>query len=300
MRLAKLTPVGLQEVLRRVAEDGAPIAPDDLPPEALELVEPTIDLARVARRVQDWDGDAWSDARNAVELHQHLRLPRRVAADKHVWPWLAVCAFGTYTWRRFPRDDRGRFNLDRVRTDVTKNAIARLWWSAEQTRIRNPGPVCRALGLADSDDPYVFTRRLFRVLKVHQALTYRAGLMTRPFVAAFLSLVERMETDELPRRDVDDLAWESNLLFSSVVLDAYDAFGDADHPDAVSPDSCVALRDFLQEALFDVAPAPPVDVAPTASRVAKSERVATDAASVGSRAPGGLRGLFDRLRRRGG
>lgn len=296
MRLTALTRTGVAELLRQVSEHARPIAVEDVPPDWLEEIEPSIDVSAITRAVADWDGDPWLDGQNAIDLHRKLALPRRVAAQKNLWPWLAACAFGEYTWRRYPPDEFGRFNLDRVRTDVVKNAIGRLWWTAEQTRVENPGQVCRALGLADTDDEYVFTRRIFRVQSVHQELTYRAGLMTRPFVAAFLSLVERMEVGELDRRDVSTLAWESNLLFSSVVLDAYSAFGDPDYPAAIAPDACAELRDFLADALFGVSARP-------TTKVREDVRPAVvDAVKAGGprRAAGvGLRGLFSRFRRRG-
>jgi hypothetical protein len=82
---------------------------------------------------------AKSDPWLGPRLHATLRLTRREAADKRIWEWLTVAAFPDYVrWRWLnPERSEEEVPLDRFFGEDSKNAFARLWWAAEQTRDGN-------------------------------------------------------------------------------------------------------------------------------------------------------------------
>lgn len=301
MRLFRVTPAGLSHVRQAIAERGEPLEADDFDPRWVEPIEPEIRIDALRERVSSWSENAAADGQNAVELHRRLPLTRRLASDRGLWVWLACCAFGGYTFRRYPPDARGAINLDRTGTKLPRNAIARLWWTAERTRIGNPRAVCAALDLPTSDDEYEFTRRVFSTPTLHQELTYRGELMTRPFVAAFCALQHEMETGRLERHDAGEIAWACNLLFSTVVLDAWDGAGGRSNAIDVAPEACRDLRDFLRDALFGSARPTAVEGVPVESTADSRSRPGREGRSRAGRAEqrrGGLRALFERLRSR--
>lgn len=78
------------------------------------------------------EAPAASDAWLAPRVHAALRLTRREAACREVWNWLAVVMAPDYVRWRYPGN--GSSPEDRFMGREDKNAIARLWWSAELMR----------------------------------------------------------------------------------------------------------------------------------------------------------------------
>ena len=74
--------------------------------------------------------DAWL----APRLHCFLRLTRRHAHNQGLWRWLALVPMAPYVRYRWAED--GKVTADRfLGTGFSRrNAIARLWWSAESLR----------------------------------------------------------------------------------------------------------------------------------------------------------------------
>lgn len=79
-------------------------------------------------------------------LHGALGLTRREAADPRVWQWLCVARFPDLVWRRWgdgtpaagsldealTRGMKARFLCSPSLNGISRNTLARLWWTAEQ------------------------------------------------------------------------------------------------------------------------------------------------------------------------
>ncbi len=86
------------------------------------------------------------DAQLLEPLHQALPLTRREAADPRVWQWLCVTSFPDLVWRRWAgevpppemlKDSllpkyHPRFLARPSLNGISRNTLARLWWTAEQ------------------------------------------------------------------------------------------------------------------------------------------------------------------------
>jgi len=71
--------------------------------------------------------DAWL----APRLHCALPIPRRVAADRYVWMWLALeCE----EYIRFRFTGKKGIRAWRINGELLRNGISRLWWGAEMCR----------------------------------------------------------------------------------------------------------------------------------------------------------------------
>lgn len=243
MRLMRITPFGLGEVRQYASAHGA-LPPRELVTEYWSELHPIdIDVSAIASRVPTWlSGPSLDDAEQAIDLHQTLILPRRVAADRMVWPWLASLAFPEYTARRY---SGARINRDRFGTDLNKNAIGRLWWGAELSRVDRPREVCEAVEMGSFDDPYAFSRFLFQNPTVHQELTYRTELTDRTKLIALLAFIHRRKPPLMALRSI---ARDASLLFSTVLLDACE-ISDATNPYCVDPAACAEALKLLHASI---------------------------------------------------
>ena len=80
-----------------------------------------------------WSDNNACDGWFAPRVHSILRLPRRIAADKGVWFWLATTAFKPYVEWRFERA-KPDAPWWRYNGELLRNAVSRLWWGAEMVR----------------------------------------------------------------------------------------------------------------------------------------------------------------------
>jgi hypothetical protein len=101
------------------------------------------------------------DRRLVAPLHEALPMTHREAADPRVWQWLCVAEFPEVVWRRWhgevpPPESLGealkaqmypRFLCRASLNGISRNALARLWWTAEQ--LGDYGLAQRALGNQD-------------------------------------------------------------------------------------------------------------------------------------------------------
>lgn len=244
-RLRRLTIYGLGEVRAYVRAHGA-LPPADAMDEHWAEDHPLdLDVSRALECIAGWQGLAeFDDAAQAAELHRTLRLPRRVAADRMVWPWLAVGPGREYALGKYSSED-GRLNPDRVDSNIVKNAIGRLWWSADMARVDRPHEVCSALGLPPSEDPYRFLQMLFSVPTAHQELTYRNELTDRTKLVALLAFIHH---ERLRATEIAQLAHDASLLFSTILLDALETdLGES--PYAVDPRGCAEALELLRRNL---------------------------------------------------
>ena len=74
-----------------------------------------------------------SDSYLAPRVHAALRLTRREAAERRLWCYLNVAFLREYVYWRFGHTGKV-IPLDRFIGEDTKNALGRLWWTAELTR----------------------------------------------------------------------------------------------------------------------------------------------------------------------
>ncbi|MBI3319516.1 MAG: hypothetical protein HYZ89_02885 [Candidatus Omnitrophica bacterium] len=76
--------------------------------------------------------DPWLSPR----VHATLRLTRREAADKRIWNYLTIVEFPDYVRWRFEDEEEADkpVPVDRFMGEDSKNALARLWWTAELIR----------------------------------------------------------------------------------------------------------------------------------------------------------------------
>jgi hypothetical protein len=98
------------------------------------LVPKLIDRARESY-AKPSDSDGWLAGR----IHAVLRIPRRAAADRGMWFWLATNAFRKYLEWRHPRTwDPAKGEKEppwwRYNGDLLRNGVSRLWWGAEMLR----------------------------------------------------------------------------------------------------------------------------------------------------------------------
>lgn len=250
MRLLRVTDRGKTELDRFLLEHQRPPRGEEAGEDWFEEVQPPIEMGDLPERIAGLEATPEREGEVAVLLHRELRLPPRVAADPGVWMYLSGVLLWDYTQRRWRRGPKGdvRVRGHRWRGDIAKNALGRLWWLAEKSRIRNAADVARALGLtvAEEDDPYLFTRRIFESQAYVHELVNFYGLLTPTFAAAFpaahASLRETAESHW-----VKGYLLRCRILFSSVCLDAFD--GDPPGPGCVDPEAAVRLRDFLLEFL---------------------------------------------------
>lgn len=84
----------------------------------------------------DWRKPEKSDGWLAPRIHSVLRFPRRIAAERGAWFWLATDVFRPYLEWRWPlsesqdtKDKWWRYN-----GGLLRNGISRLWWGAEMLR----------------------------------------------------------------------------------------------------------------------------------------------------------------------
>jgi hypothetical protein len=128
------------------------------------------------------------DAELVEPLHRALRLTRRTAADMRFWHWLTTVELRDFVLLRWygsipasPADanlpDRiyerflGRFNLH----DVSRNALARLWWCGETLR-------------SDAGD-YALVRRAFAKQDLYQAVFEREIGLCAPAARACVKVL---------------------------------------------------------------------------------------------------------------
>lgn len=133
-------------------------------------------------------GDSLYDFENAVEIHGCYELSPVQASDPRLWARLAHVEAWDYMQRRWPIDGDKTPKYVRQRyfvggTDsraISRNGIARLWWSAEITKDQK-----------SKKDPYKLTRIMLSKLDIAQQLLERSYGRSRPLVQSTLRFIER-------------------------------------------------------------------------------------------------------------
>jgi hypothetical protein len=194
------------------------------------------------------------DGLAASSLHAALQLPRRTAVDRPFWCWLAACAGATYTNARWQREEReGRFSHERIGRNFEMNALARLWWGAEQTRVENPRALRITLGLSPSDDPYCFAKELFVRGDVAEVLLKRSFAQVAGASIAFVVVALRKK---IPQDLLGQFIRSVHLSHSTVILETFVAEADFEKPYYVEPTSCARLvrhYEFLADEILQAA-----------------------------------------------
>lgn len=224
-------------------------------------LEPAIhvdQLERLFTHAAESDLDKFeTDAWLAPRLHYALRLPRRLAADRGLWTWLATEYAHPYVLNRWG----GAENLQwRYMGPLTRNAVSRLWWAAELTRngpdysvtphsVRRAGTAQYALELK-----YTWYRpaviafvRVAEGLGANEPLSFEATkrLSVRVNALTVLKPVEAVGFDPLAGEDDQDFDWYRHRPAFEEIVDAELPRGPDDSH--ASPEAIEALTDWFGE-----------------------------------------------------
>jgi hypothetical protein len=95
-------------------------------------IEPLINIVRrgMAKFIDPEESDGWL----APRVHASLRLYRNEAADPRLWSYLGVVELPGYVRWRWKGKEGKPAMADRFIGAQFKQALSRLWWSAEMTR----------------------------------------------------------------------------------------------------------------------------------------------------------------------
>lgn len=94
----------------------------------VDLVGELLEQA-IKQELDEGELDSWL----AHRLHFAIRVPRRIAADRWFWAWLALTVGPSFVRHRF-KDKQGEVTEWRYTGVLTRNALSRLWWGAEMVR----------------------------------------------------------------------------------------------------------------------------------------------------------------------
>ena len=142
---------------------------------------------------------AASDGWLAPRVHSALRLTRREASDPGMWRWLSMTIGSAYLrWRWASEQDV--IAPIRVNGGINKQALARLWWSAEL--LRNGGD-------------YTEVGRFLSVQDFPNSLLHRPVMRFRAFALALVAEVfaHGDRKGRAPRGDEVNAAAEAANLF---------------------------------------------------------------------------------------
>lgn len=143
--------------------------------------------------------DAWL----APRIHATVRLPRRIAADRRLWTWLAVNHGNPYIRLRWGSSAEPA-SAWRYTGEVLRNALARLWWGAE-------------MGRNGSDYSDVAT--IFRRTRTAQFALELMYSQYRPAAIAFARVVENRQP-KLSDDQMKGLSKRTNALLSLQALES--------------------------------------------------------------------------------
>jgi hypothetical protein len=96
-------------------------------------------IERFPRQPDDFNRlDTWL----APRVHNVVRVPRRITADRLFWAWVAIEFGREYVRHRWAPDTGEPINNYRLTGSHLRNGVSRLWWAAELARNgRDYGPV---------------------------------------------------------------------------------------------------------------------------------------------------------------
>jgi len=177
----------------------------------VDLVEALVEHALAH---EDLDVEGALDAWLAPKLHYIMRLPLRVAADRGFWAWLALGPCRKYVLHRWKRLGTDGVTAYRFTGDVTRNAVARLWWYAEMAR---NGP------------DYRYVEEAFKDTGTLQYAMELAYSRYRPAVIAFVRVARAHEGGSpLKFEEMKLLSKRINAYLSLRALEFFDLSDDND------------------------------------------------------------------------
>lgn len=178
-------------------------------------ITPLLDLmrefdSRFPRIGTDQRSRPGTDRWLAPRLHWALRLTRREASDKGIWAFLTNYHFPDYVAWRWGKGDPADVNAARWCGPNHKQALARLWWSAELFRDGpDYGPVERVLVNQDFPNSYV----------------HRVFTRSRPMALGLLTAVGEAVADKDPTSDqINDVARRVNLTLGATSIESATGF----------------------------------------------------------------------------
>jgi len=183
-------------------------------------IDPAV-LGALQHHVMGLASDARPDERNAAmdqwlapRLHAALRIPRRLAADRGFWAWLAIDHFAGFVHLRWRPSDGTPTSAWRFTGEVLRNGVARLWWGAEMVRNGNS---------------YEYVPLVFRRVRTAQFALELRYSHHRPAAIAFTRLVERWtESEALEDERMKATSKRINAQLTTRSLEAIVGFHDAD------------------------------------------------------------------------
>jgi hypothetical protein len=202
--------------------------------------------------------DQWLGPR----VHACLRLTRREAAKRDIWSFLGAVALPEYVlwrWQDTKAEPQGPAPLDRFAGSDYKQALARLWWTAELFRNgADYGPAVKALSNQD------ITNTLLRVDYAHH----------RPTALGMIKVL-------FPNGEKAKIGREANALSTATNISAATVLIDATAPDVQL--DMHARQQWIDEAddydpskFLDVLPPGPPDPPVPAESLAASEKLLTE------------------------
>lgn len=132
------------------------------------------------------------DAVVAPVLHQQLDVPRRVATDTRMWYRLATVELRDYVRHRWGYDGAIREKFRGDPRDIDSNAVLRLWWIAELTRVPPEAPWAEAF---DVDDEYELTRASLKFRSISNRIVDNRFHKVHPVAAAFVDQFRDADSD---------------------------------------------------------------------------------------------------------
>lgn len=154
------------------------------------------------------EGRREDDFRDAVRVHQYLRLTRLQASDPRLWSYLTHVTFRHYVQSRWPsglgqspqgisgeertksaRQVERRWFTDGSPRTLGRNALSRLWWATELTVSPWNDPSGRFETLR-RDDPYHFTKLMFSNQRLLQELLDRKIGWSREVLMTMLQALD--------------------------------------------------------------------------------------------------------------
>jgi hypothetical protein len=180
-------------------------------------------------KTQEWsisDADSWL----APRLHCVLRFPRRVAADRGVWFWLAATRLQPYVEWRFRESRAEKNKWWRYQGDLLRNGVSRLWWGAEMLR---------------DGSSYALVPHAYRSVRTFMFVSELRYSMYREAARAFTRVAAgrdaKGEPDGEPRDDAE--IQRLSVLFNTYLrLDVLESHG-AEHAPLSSTDWDAAWAD---------------------------------------------------------
>lgn len=163
----------------------------ELPAAVSGIRESQVDVVELPELPCEPDARTESDGANAIALYERLKVLSPVqASDERLWACLCHTTYWSYMRTRWPRGADSTFESVETRwffkgssmERLARNGLARLWWGAYATVIK------------DSDEPYRLTHTLFENTEIQFGYMERLFGKSRAVLHSALDFTDRNRT----------------------------------------------------------------------------------------------------------